>query len=419
MSLRKYPRNGILYLRGTIKAGKKSRSIYESSGIREGDANSKERFNTYRIKREAEILDELIYGKKATVTWTQAAASYCERRHKRLVAQGRDPEAPDEEAARVLEITDFFRARGCADRPLKDLTRTDVDAYFEWRHLSRGNKLVTAKRGESSYCCVMNIAVREGWIDPNYPRPSLPDYDYFAKPIIGKWLYPEEVMMFVDLAPPHLRPLVATLFGTGRRGGELPFISRRWPDYDDQQGTGLCLDEGREHIYLGRTKNGEPKLVSLSDWVVIEIKSWLEKRTDDHDALFLTDKGKPYKRPRRQRGGLFKTAWNRLRRRVAAELLLMAREQPLQSSARRKLIERSHILRRATPHWGRHNAASHLKMKDVSDAAGSEYLGWSDARMFRKYGSNNMEQAKRLANMLDFAALADGAKTVQKKKLGK
>ena len=99
---------------------------------------------------------------------------------------------------------------------------------------------------------------------------------------MGKWLYPEEVALHIACAPKHARPFFAVLWNTGRRHSEILYVSRRFPDYTDRSATGLNLEPGREHIYLGRTKNGKPRIVFLNDSAVGEIEAWLENR---HEML--------------------------------------------------------------------------------------------------------------------------------------
>src|SRR4051812_27040774 len=74
------------YLRGTVKAGKRSRSVYESTGIGAGEPGAGQKAEELRLRREGEIYRELLYGPKSVITFTEAAAEYCEARARRRMA---------------------------------------------------------------------------------------------------------------------------------------------------------------------------------------------------------------------------------------------------------------------------------------------------------------------------------------------
>lgn len=433
MPLRKYERDGMLYLRGTLRLGKERRSVYETSGIRVGEPRANERFDAYRIKREGEILDQLQFGAAATVTWTQAAARRLDRRAAERLAKRPDLAGlPDLEAWLVLRITDFFRRRGVADRPLRYLSQEDIDAYFAEVH--EGHALATRMRALAAYKTVMNSAKAEGWIQ-KVPLPStLPEeFDPLAQPV-EKMLYPEEVMLFIKLAAPHLKPLLAVMFGTGRRSGELPFLSKT---------KNLRWEPGNVRLFLGVTKNGKPIHVTLPPFAVDELTVWLKSRVDEdgnpkdkHDALFLTDKGEPYSRPKRSRGGIFKTGFSHVKKRVATALALYARDRraerageigPLlealaahaDGDVHAFLRSRIKVVKHVTPHWGRHNAASHLYDKGAGDHEVMDHMGWRDPRSARRYRWRSKQQQRRMAGMLDFGSENTSANSVQSPGKGK
>lgn len=416
------PGRTTFYLRGTVKAGKRSRSVYESTGIGAGEPGARERAEEIRLRREGEIYHELLHGPQAVVTFTEAAAGYGDKRARERVA--RNPALagrPDKEMEYVAKWVRFLRARGVADIPLEEFCASGtehLDAYFAELHIAKKHKLSTMHRERDTYQAVMNFAVSKKWAPADYPMPELPEWDIARQPV-NKWLYPEEIRLFILLAPKHLRLYVAGVFATGNRGGELIFISRRFPNYDDRNGTGLCLDPGFEHVYLGWTKNGEPLIKPLPDWWVEMIKVSLAARTDSHDALFLTDDGVPYKRPRRQRGFIVKTAWLALRRRVAAVVYRLAKQKARQAECllaanprsqeavklrleAERLTGRAGQCLRVTPHWGRHNAASHVLKHGGSKLDAKRVGGWRSDRMLERYTHLSPEAGKALANQLDF-----------------
>jgi hypothetical protein len=67
MALKLLLRNGIYYVRGTVRGT----SVYETTGT--SDENAAEEI---RIKREAQLLEDSIHGRKATVSFAEAASSY-------------------------------------------------------------------------------------------------------------------------------------------------------------------------------------------------------------------------------------------------------------------------------------------------------------------------------------------------------
>jgi hypothetical protein len=238
-----------------------------------------------RLRREGEIYHELLYGPKTVVTFTQAAAAYCEDRNRqRLIANPALAGRPDPEALYVAKWIKFLRGRGVADIPLEDFITDErqrrkaakdgrntshLKAYFDELHVAKGNKLSTMSRERDTYCTIMNFAAdpERAWAPADYPAPELPDYDSFAVPV-NKWLYDEEVRLFIKLAPKHLKIMVAGVFATGIRGGEFLFISRRAPNYADRNATGLNLDPGTEHFYLGWSKSKKPIFRTIPDWYV-------------------------------------------------------------------------------------------------------------------------------------------------------
>jgi site-specific recombinase XerD len=67
-----------------------------------------------------------------------------------------------------------------------------------------------------------------------------------------------------------------------------------------------------------------------------------------------------------------------------------------------RLMNRAAILRTVTPHWGRHNAASHIVRKGLGKHAAQKAADWRSERMVERYLHLAPEYAKDLANTLDF-----------------
>jgi integrase len=415
MPLRAYipPGRDFYYLRGTVRAGKKSRSIFESAGIGKREPSAATRAEEIRLRRETEIYNELLYGPKRVVTFTENASDYCEKRNRDRVAE--NPAlagTPDKEAEYVAKWITFLRRRGLADIPLSEFcderreeTVKALAAYFREVHDAKGNALDTKQRESNVYCALMNHAVAKTWASPGFPRPELPAQDIFATPV-NKWLYDEEIQLLVKSAGKKLKIFAAGVFATGIRGGEFLYISRRAPKLSDPLSTGLSLEPGHEFFYLGwtRTKNRKPIVRTIPDWYVAMLQTYLEDRTDQHDALILTPKNRPYKRPRRQSGFQVKTAWKAMRERAAKVVERLARRKLGRDLTREaaRLMNRAAILRTVTPHWGRHNAASHIVRKGLGKHAAQKAAGWRSERMVERYLHLAPEYAKDLANTLDF-----------------
>ncbi len=397
-------RAGIYYLRGSVSVGNDSRGVYESTRIRIRDPGARQRAQAFLEKRRAEILSQIQDGPQAKVTFAVAANRYILRRRPKLIEDNPrfDPTAPDAVALQAQEIVDHLESLNRASVTLKSLTRDDINSFFRDRHLARGNSLSTARRHASVYIAIMNMAVKEGWTDSGFPRPDLGDYDRHTKPIVGKYFEADEIAWMIENAPEHFRPIVALGFATGRRTGDLAWLSRPGR-YDETVHSGeLRMTQGEEHIFLGRTKNGKAKTTYLPQWLLPILHAHLARRADSFDELFLTDKGLPYKRPKVQGGGVFKRAFGTLIYRLTLHLLLEARRHPVNSPERAHFVRRSQVVRQATPHWFRHNAASHIYRNGGGDADAMDHLGWDDHRMAARYRHMSPERGRALANSLDF-----------------
>lgn len=412
-------RAGIYYLRGTIAVGKTRRNLYESTGLRVRDAGSKDHAQTYLETRRQEILAQIQNGPENCVTFAEAMDCYIDRRIARLKERNPrfDQKQPDSEIDQALEISLYLESKGIARLPLGKLTQAHIDGFFHERHMAKGNSLATARRHASVYYAIMNMAVRKGWAPPTYPRPDLGEYDQISQPIVGKYFEPPEIHWMIENAPEHFRPIVAMGFATGRRTSDLAWLARPGR-YDPVKHSGeLIMAQGNERIFLGYTKNGKPHETFLPDWLLPILHAHLARRSDRYPELFLTNREVPYQRPKgRQRGGVFKRAFNTLVYKLAVHLLVEARQYPVRSAERMHMVKRSRVVRQATPHWFRHNAASHMYAKGRDDSAVMDHVGWEDPRMAKRYRHNSPERGKGLANSLDFGmveAAEERAKSVQ------
>jgi site-specific recombinase XerD len=130
--------------------------------------------------------------------------------------------------------------------------------------------------------------------------------------------------------------------------------------------------------------------------------------------LFLTDEGIPYAKLKRQSGFQTKTAWRNLRERVAKVVLRLARlkrhqaklldgtEREEMISKAQELEGRGEVLRSVTPHWGRHNLASHAFIKGLDTEKVRRLGNWQTDAMVRRYQHLKPEFGKELANVVEF-----------------
>jgi hypothetical protein len=128
----------------------------------------------------------------------------------------------------------------------------------------------------------------------------------------------------------------------------------------------------------------------------------------------LTDEGVPYVKLKRQGGFQTKTAWRNLHERVAQVILRLARLKRYQANrldgseheemiAKAQELEgRAEVVRSVTPHWGRHNLASHASIKGLDTAKVRRLGNWQTDAMVRRYQHLKPEFGKELANVVEF-----------------
>jgi integrase len=398
LKLKIYKDRAYYYLRGTVKANRKRVRVFETTGIRIGAPGAKAKAVELLVRRQSQLLEELISGKPPqNLSWTEVATLYCEARALRRVSRRPELEGTiDPEAGYVLRLTDFLAKRKSAGRSIGGLKIEDVQAYFN--ECLRGSELSYLHRCRNSYLAVMNWAVDQKYCEADYPVPELPDYDPRKIPV-NKNLPRPVIDLFISFAPQNAKLLFETIFDTGLRGGELLFLNRTEPDEDQPRRSGLSLKEGSELLHLGVTKDGKAVTRSISGRLAQSIRAALKKREDRHDALFLTDKGIPYKRAKVQRGTQFRSAWASTRQKVIDELTLR-----LAAAKRRgsdvKVAELTgwiKMAKRATGHWGRHSMISRAVLAGLSDRQIMAVSGHRSPQMIARYAHLGKDEAKGLA----------------------
>jgi integrase len=244
LKLVRRPKSPNWVIRGTVRRIR----VEESTQVSDRKADEE-----IRAKRESEILEQSIYGRRATATFAQAALSYLE----------------NDGAKRFLKpVIKHFGTT--------PLARIDQDA------IDRGARRLypnasAATRNRQFYTpvsAVMTHAARRGLCAPLLlERPAIS-----LKPV--RWLKPNEAKRLVEACGPHLRPLVIFMLGTGCRIGEA-----LWLDWRQ-------VELARAHVTFPKTKNGEPRGVPLHSGVIAALANL--KHRDG--CVFRRPNGLPYER---------------------------------------------------------------------------------------------------------------------------
>lgn len=248
MSLRlvRRPKSPNWVLRGTIRRIR----VEESTGT-----NNKKIAEEIRAKREAELLAESIYGRRATATFAQAALSYLNRSGSRR-----------------------FLHRIIAHFGTTPLGRLDQDAIDEAAHrlYPKASDSTRIRQFYVPVSAVLTHAAKRGWcLKPIIERPKTP-------PPRVRWITLDEANRLIDACAKHLRPLVIFLIYTGARAGEALWLD--WHDVDLESG----------HVTFPETKNGEPRGLPLHRRVV----EALAKLPHRQGRVFRRADGLPYERPK-------------------------------------------------------------------------------------------------------------------------
>jgi integrase len=215
LKLVKRPKSPFWIVRGTVRGIR----VEESTGTHERRIAEE-----IRAKREAELLTQAIFGRRATATFAHAALSYLE--------QGG--------STRFIEaIIRYF-----GETPLARIDLVALDSAAKKLY----PKVSAATRNRQFYTpavAVMKHAAKRGWCSVLViQRPK-------SGPARIRYLRLEEAERLIAACSEHMRPLVIFLFFTGARIGEALWMD--WKQVDLQRG----------HVSFPKTKNGEARGVPL------------------------------------------------------------------------------------------------------------------------------------------------------------
>jgi integrase len=229
------------YIRGTLR----DVTIDETTGVAD-----KSVAETIRARREWEILQGSIFGRKSVATFLEAAVGYLES--------------------------------GGERRFVKRLTDRAARALYPDAANATLNRQLYAP-----VSAILNHAAARGLCDARrIARPELPKGRV-------RWITPDEAERLIDACSPHLRPLVIFLLYTGARMSEALYLD--WRDVNLQGAQVQFID----------TKNGEARGVPLHPRALVALAS-LPHRFDE---VFRRPDGFAYKRIEAA-GGQIKTAFN-------------------------------------------------------------------------------------------------------------
>ncbi|TNB46451.1 site-specific integrase [Martelella lutilitoris] len=244
------------YLRGTIRGV----TVDETTGT-----DVWERAEEIRIRREAEILDRSIHGKRKTATFLEAAVKYME-------AGG--------ETRFTGPVANHF-----GTTPLSKIDQDAVDRAAIKLH-PKGSPATRNRQVYTPVSAVMTFAAKRGLCERVlFERPK-------QAPGRVRWLAPEEAERLIAACSSHLKPLVIFLLYTGARCSEALYLDWR------------NIDLARAHVSFEDTKNGEDRGVPLHPRVLSALAN-LEYRDG---PVFRRPDGRPYE-VKEESGGQIKTAF--------------------------------------------------------------------------------------------------------------
>jgi integrase len=314
MSLKLERRKGSpsFYVRGTIRGIR----CFETAGTAD-----KTRAEEYRAKREAELYQESLYGKRAVVTFQRAALNYLEFE------------------ARPIRTKDYIGrlVKHFGTTPLAKIDQLAAEKAVTALLKPNAAPATKARSVYVPLAAILNHANRRGWCErPRFELPKVPAGN-------TRWLTPAEVQALIDQAAPHLRPLLRFIICTGARMSEALDL-----DWDD-------VDLPAAKVVFRMTKNSTPRAASLPTAAVLVLAGLPIKE----GAVFRRADGEPYADRYREGGGQIKKGW-------------------------RSACKRAGIMK-ATPHDLRHSWASWFYAVSKDTLLLKAEGGWKSLDMVERY----------------------------------
>ncbi len=323
MPLRKYKRGKVWWISGTVHG----QTVRESTR-----AYDEEVAEAIRIKREAGLVSDHVYGPKATRTFAQAVESY-------LKAGG-----DNRFLAGTLEH--FY------DWRLNDIKQSDLDEAAQTLYPTAQPE-TRNRQCYTPFIAVWNHAVKQGWADVRmWQRPRKPKGTNVVRlrstrsgqaPVDYK-----HASAFVAAMSPAPAMLMTALFYTGLRPIEAFALQAE------------DVDVEKQWLVVRSSKTGEPRGVPLHSFLCGWLPALVERAVADDKSktLFRTPRGEPYLAVQDGGGGL-KSAINGARRRSG--------------------------IRDVSPYTGRHTVSTQLVVNGVHPHVKDQILGHAADSMSRHY----------------------------------
>jgi integrase len=337
MPLKLYKRGKVWWISGTVHGQK----VRETTG-----SNDKEVAEAIRIKKEAGLVSDHVYGPKATRDFSDAVTSYIEAGGER----------------RYIGTPHSGLLWHFYSTPLKDIQQDDLDKAARTLYPTALPE-TRNRQCYTPFIAVWNHAVKNGWADMRlWSRPKKAkgtNVVRIAKRRAGTFPVDyEHAAKFIAAMSPGPAMLMTTLFYTGMRPIEIFAL-----EADDVNIAGRW-------ITLTKTKTGEPRGIPIHEFLVPIFESLLKRNSLAEDPrLFRTPKGEPYAtivtEVEGEGGGGLKTAINGARKRSG--------------------------IRDIAPYTGRHSCSTGLVVAGVHPHIKDQILGHAADDMSRHY--TNVPQA--------------------------
>jgi len=233
-----------------------------------------------RATREAELLTQSVYGRRATCTFAEAALSYVENGGSRRF---------------LGPVVEYFGTSPLARIDQEAIERGARKTYPGTSNATLDRQFFTPASA------VLKHAAKRGWCAPlimDRPKKAAPPVRYLTF---------DEANRLIDACGTHLRPLIIFLIYTGARVGEA-----LWLDWRN-------VDLTRRHADFPKTKNAKPRGVPLHKRVVVALANLSHREGE----IFRRPDGLPYERPKRvddtSAGSRIKRAFGNACRRAGIE----------------------------------------------------------------------------------------------------
>jgi integrase/recombinase XerD len=326
MSLRLVKRKGSdhWYIRGTVR----KQSVFESAGT-----NDKKAAEAIRIKREARLLEDSVYGKKASLTFFEAAVSY--------MAAGGSPRFLGEEVrGRWTRLMGYFERAKLQAIGQDDLEAAAQKLYPTASADTRNRQCFTPFIAVWNHAVKNNQADVRSWSRPKKAKGTLVQ---LRKGRAGTKPVPyQRAAQFVLAMSPAPAMVMTALFYTGMRPIELFSLDSE------------AVDIEKRWITLTNTKTGEARGVPIHEFLVPMLTGLVGRG----GRVFRTPKGVAY--PISQFiGGQMKTAIAGARKRSG--------------------------IMNVSPYTARHTVSTQLVMNGVHSHVKDQILGHAVDDMSRHY----------------------------------